>query len=75
MALPKSADKTSAEKKNGRPEGSRDPSPAEQIRRRLPKIYEAALKSAEAGDAAAARLCIDIVKHPEQFPRADGKKP
>lgn len=70
----KNADKSSAEK-SGRPTGSKDPSPAELIRRRLPKIYEAALKSAEAGDAQAARLCIDIVKHPEQFPRADGKKP
>lgn len=67
--------KTSVKEAAGRPKGSRDPSPAERIRRRLPKIYEAVLRSAEAGDAAAIRLCLDIVKHPENFKGADGKQP
>lgn len=62
-------------RESGRPKGSRDPSAAEKIRRRLPKIYEAALRSAEAGDSEAARLCIDIAEHPENFIGADGKKP
>ena len=59
-------------KESGRPKGSKDPSQAELMRRRLPKIYEAVRKKAETGDAEAARLCFDIVANPKAYPGADG---
>lgn len=52
----------------GRPEGSKNPSAHEKIKRNLPQIYEGLLKSAMAGDAAAAGLCFDIAKNPAKYP-------
>lgn len=61
-------------KKAGRPEGTKNPNPVEQIKRKAPRIYSALLRQAENGDAAAARLCFDIAKHPDNFPGANGKR-
>lgn len=61
-------------KKAGRPTGSKDPSLKERIARRLPKIYDAISRQAELGDAAAAALCIDIVRNPSNYPDT-GKQP
>lgn len=60
--------------KAGRPEGKGNPGVAERIKRSLPRIYEAARVAALAGDSGAARLCVDIAKHPEAFPLSD-KRP
>lgn len=62
------------QKKAGRPKGAKDPSPAAQIERSAHRIHKAVLRAAENGDAAAARLCFDIAKHPENFTGALGKK-
>lgn len=58
----------------GRPEGKGNPSVTERIRRSLPRIYESVRLKAMAGDAAAAQMCVDIVRHPERYPSSD-KRP
>ena len=46
----------------GRPEGIPQPSGPERIRRKVPVIYDSILKRAVGGDAACARLCLEIAK-------------
>lgn len=62
------------QREGGRPKGNKNPGVVERIRRSLPKIYEAARVAALAGDSGAARLCIDLVKQPGQYPESD-KRP
>lgn len=58
--------------KGGRPRGVRDPDFRTRITRRLPAIYDALQRRAEAGDPAAVALCVDIVCNPDKYP-AGGK--
>lgn len=54
--------------KGGRPEGAKNPDHVERARRSLQKIYDAVRKAAEAGNAASAEMCIDMVRHPDKYP-------
>lgn len=57
----------------GRPEGTKNPGVVERIRRSLPRIYESVRLRALAGDAEAAQMCVDIVRHPERYPGSDSR--
>ena len=58
-------------KKAGRPKGVQDPSARARVEKNLPKIYDAVLRNAVTGDAAAAVFCVDLVRHPEKYPHSD----
>lgn len=60
--------------RRGRPKGSTNLSAAERIARRLGQIYDALLQSALAGDAAAATVCLDIVRNPGRYPQAQRRQ-
>ena len=59
--------------KGGRPRGVRDPDFRTRITRRLPAMYDALQRRAEAGDPAAVAMCVDIVRNPDKYPT--GGKP
>lgn len=58
----------------GRRKGTKDPSLVARVQKRLPKIYDAQIRAAENGSTAAAEFCVDIVRHPENYPD-DGRQP
>lgn len=57
----------------GRPAGSANADVPTKIKRRLKEIYEASIAAAVAGDADAARLMLDVAKHPEKYPMPESE--
>lgn len=57
-------------KPRGRPTGIPQPSGPERIRRKVRVIYDSVLKRALAGDAEAARLCLEIAG---ELPKKDAE--